>query len=157
MARGERRRPGWPKIRQLGLQAFDPERNGRTAGELQQNVAGGRICRIKPYGQQFENLFPGLTVEACRSDAFDPREMQRSTTALMVAPPAPAFLLPGKPIHRHDEPALAWHPVHLAYLQNRVLDMGGQDSQILLVEGKKTEAVVSRHGVFTLGSLSGWV
>jgi hypothetical protein len=37
------------------------------------------------------------------------------------------------------------------------LDMGGQDGQILLVEGKKTEAVVSRHGVFTLGSLSGWV
>jgi hypothetical protein len=51
------------------------------------------------------------------------------------------FLFPGKTAHRQHEAVRAGQILQVAHLHHRVLHMGGNDVEILLVERDQLEAV----------------
>ena len=85
-----------------------------------------------------------------RTDRRDAIQNQRGAAALVFLLAALAHGFPREAVDRHREAALGRQVNNVADLKNGVLKMGGEDREVLFVNGTEAEEIgfwhVFRHG-----------
>src|SRR4051812_14166930 len=117
------RRPGWPEIGELRLQALDLEPEHSPAGEYEGHHPGGRVGLGKLDGQQVEHRILAGWIDLAALAAIDPLETQRRAAAPELGPGS----LRREPVEAaepHDQAVFLWTPDDVGHLDQGILQMG---------------------------------
>ena len=141
MIRAQPGRKNLAEVGQLRLQAFDIETDGTAAGEGQRDDPGRGIALGKFDRKQIERcVLIGLVEVAALAgvNAFEPQRGPAAAVTRRIDAPGTVDIdriHPVETLERHHEPMLAWLPEYVGDLDERVLHMGRDDLDVVLVEG----------------------
>src|SRR5579863_1015445 len=150
MIRAQRRRIDLAEIDKLRLQTFHLQTNGAAAGEGQRDRASRAVAFGEFDGKEVEQ---GIFVRRIKTAAFagvDALEAQRRPAAPIVRTLAAGGVLAVRRIHpveaieRHDEAAFARLPADIRGFDASILHMGGDDLDVVIVEGNELEFLHDR-------------
>lgn len=131
------RRPFAAQITQARLNALDIEPDGGAAGEGEENLAGGRFALFKDDGEQIEYAVLLGQIETLGMSGQHMIEME--TRAAARTPAAPVRLFPYIAVEQEDEAPVGLRITHVANLEDGILSHGGNDGEVLGIEGEKPE------------------
>src|SRR5690606_3508210 len=141
--RSDRRLPGAAQVAQPRLDAFHIEMNRAAAGKGKFDRAGRRLPRHEAQGEKRQHFLGLGHVDPGRPDGENAVEIDRGEPPLVLlsAEEAGLLLFPGEAPHHHGEALLALLVTEFARLHHRVLNMRGDDAQVLLIERGKLQEI----------------
>ena len=117
------RRPGWPEIGKLRLQALDLEPEHSPAGEYEGHHPGGRVGLGKLDGQQVEHRILAGRIDLAALAAVHPLETQRRAAAPELGPGS-LRREPVEAAQAHDQALVLRTPDDVGHLDQGILQMG---------------------------------
>jgi hypothetical protein len=143
MTRLQLRFPCSAGIRKLNFDTVHIEQDRTAARENQLDRAIRPVAiLLEGDGEQRKHVVVGLAIEADGAHRLDLLEDQRGTPAFERVI-AGNGVFPDEAIGRHGELLVRRPVLQVAYLEDRVLHVGGDDREVRIVEREKFE----RHGV----------
>src|ERR1700693_5688594 len=143
MVRTSGRRPRRTEVGELGFEALDVEPQRGIAGKHQGDEAGRRIGRGELDGEQVQYRVGIIRRNVPALDREHPVEPQGCAAA------AEAWggidrRFPVEPIEAQHQPALGRPPHDVADLEHRILQMGRDDLDVVVVERNELEEIHGR-------------
>ena len=123
-----------------------PIRSIAAAGEVERDMAGGRLGRLEAHREQLEHRVGPVAPELAALRRGDPVEDQGASAAL-VDLVVVAVHLPAEAVHGDGEALLLGEVGNVADLQDGILHVGGENGEVFLVDGLQLQAVGGVHGV----------
>src|SRR3990172_1575319 len=146
MLRLAARAPLGAQIPELGLDTLDLKLDGGVAREGERHVAARSLRRLETDGKQRQDPFarPGLHVLQLRAEYTV--ESEGSPPSPIVLAAILRRLLPIEAVKHGGEALLPRHIGHVGDAQHRVLQEGGHDGEIFLVEGDEFQLFHGNRG-----------
>src|SRR5215208_2941208 len=134
--------PGRAQIGKLAFKALDFEPQRGAAREYQGHSPGGCVGLVVFHRQKVQHRVLGFRIDVAAAAGQHPIKPQRGAAALKTGRDLAAGF-PVEPVDAENQPLFRREPYNVGDLDDRVLQMGGDDRDIVWVERNELEWV---HG-----------